>query len=166
MNILDKLAEKHNDWIRMAFNICKCSDYSKDVVQDMYIKMYEQDQKIENFNPRDVYVWVTILNIIKEDNRTKQNQVTINECLNLATKDNIYEFDDDELMYLNRAKEFRYLDRGLLCENYDKGLRQVEKDTGVPYWFIHRRLEKTRKLILRDKYDELYKNKRLKYKKK
>ena len=78
-----------------------------------------------------------------------------NRALHLAIEDNAIEFDDEELMYLNRAKEFRYLDRGLLSENYDKSLRDIENEFGINYGYIYKTLSKTRKLILRDKYDEL-----------
>ena len=151
----------------MAYNLCQDKDYARDIVQEMYLKVYDIHQKNPEIEIRDVYVWVTMYNIVKDN--YKQNQkykrVPIENALQLCVQDNIVEFDDIEQMYLNRAKEFRYLDRGLLVENYDKGLRVIEEEFDINYGFIHRTLEKTRKLILRDKYDKLYNNKRLKHQK-
>ncbi len=43
--MLDKLAENHKKWIAIAYNMCKCKDKANDIVQDMYIKMYELNKK-------------------------------------------------------------------------------------------------------------------------
>ena len=69
-------------------------------------------------------------------------------------------------MYLNRANEFRYLDRGLLQESYDTGLRAIADIINMSHYYVYKRLEKTRKLILREDYDELYNNKNIKHQKK
>lgn len=171
---LNILAKKHDKYLSMAYNICKDYDYSKDVVQDAYLKIYEAEQNNPNIEIKDVYVWVVILNIIKDDSKKSKikigdsfvpKEISLEEAVNIAVANNDFEIDDKDMMYLERAKRFRYLDRGLLIQTYDKGLRKIEKEIGVNYGFIHRTLETTRKLILRDKYDKLYKNKRLKWKK-
>ena len=115
-----------------------------------------------------MYVWVTIYNIIKDNHRLSKKfvKVPIENILNLSDPSTTLEFDDTETMYLNRAKEFRYLDRGLLIENYYKSLREIETDFKINYGYIYRILKKTRKLILREKYEELYSNNRLKHQKK
>ena len=165
--MLEQLAKKQDKWIKMSLSLCQDVDQAKDIVQEMYIKMYDISQKNPETKIRDVYVWVVMYNMVKDDYNLQQKytQVPIEYALNIAIEDETIEFDDTELMYLNRAKEFRYLDRGLLLENYDKSLRTIQKEFDINYGFVYKTLEKTRKLILRDKYDELYKNKRLKYKK-
>lgn len=165
--MLQELSKKNNKWLKMAFNLCQDYDYSKDLVQEMYIKIYDIHKKKPNIQIRDVYIWVVMCNIMKDKykHNQKYRKISIESALHLAIKDNVVEFDDIETMYLNRAKEFRYLDRGLLEESYDKGLRVIQDEFNINYGFIHRTLEKTRRLILRDKYEELYNNKRLKYKK-
>ena len=165
--MLEELSKKQDKWIKMALSLCQDLDKAKDIVQEMYIKMYDISQKNPETKIRDVYVWVVMYNMVKDDYNLQQKytQVPIEYALNIAIEDETIEFDDTELMYLNRAKEFRYLDRGLLLENYDKSLRTIQKEFDINYGFVYKTLEKTRKLILRDKYDELYKNKRLKYKK-
>ena len=165
--MLEQLAKKQDKWVKMALSLCQDVDQANDIVQEMYIKMYDISQKNPETKVRDVYVWVVMYNMVKDDYNLQQKytQVPIEFALNIAIEDETIEFDDTELMYLNRAKEFRYLDRGLLLENYDKSLRTIQKEFDINYGFVYKTLEKTRKLILRDKHDELYKNKRLKYKK-
>ena len=156
---LERLSKKDDDWYRMALKICQDKDYAKDVVQDMYLQIYKYNLKNPQVEIKDVYIWVTIYNIIKDNFKLSQKyqKIPIEKALHIDCEDERVEFDDIEQMYLNRAKEFRYLDRGLLEESFDKGYRQIEKETGINYGFIYRTLKKTRKLILRDKFDELYK---------
>lgn len=166
--MLEELAKKNKKWLNMAFNLCGCEDYSKDLVQEMYVKVYDIHQKNPDTKIKDVYIWVVMYNTLKDKykHEQKNQKVSLEFALNVAIKDKIVEFDDIETMYLNRAKEFRYLDRGLLLESYDKGLRVIQDEFDINYGFIHKTLSKTRKLILRDDYDKLYNNKRLKYLKK
>ena len=164
---LEELSKNHDKYIGMAFNICRNEDYSRDVVQDAYLKIYDIKQKEPDTDVTDLYVWMVIFNIIQDHYRRikRIKEISIENALHIAVTDNIIEFDDVEQMYLNRANEFRYLDRGLLIESYDKSLRTIETETEINYGYVHKALDKTRKLILREKYDKLYKNKRLKYKK-
>ena len=165
--MLEQLSKKHDKWINMAFKLCKDSDYAQDMVQDMYLKMYDIGQKNPEAELRDVYVWVVMYTALKDKYRASSRieSVPIEEALHLAMEDNSIEFDDKDLLYLSRAKEFRYLDRGLLLESYNKSLREIEKEFDINYGYIHRVLDKTRRLILRDDYDNLYRNKRNKHKK-
>jgi len=164
---LEQLSKNHDKYIGMAFNICRNEDHARDVVQDMYLKIYDIEEKNPELIVTDVYVWMTIFTIIKDHYRRAKRikEISIENALHVAVQDNIIEFDDIEQMYLNRANEFRYLDRGLLVESFDKSLRAIEIETDINYGYIHKTLDKTRKLILRDKYDKLYKNKRLKHQK-
>jgi RNA polymerase sigma factor (sigma-70 family) len=164
---LETLSKNHDKYIGMAFNICRNEEHSRDVVQDAYLKIYDIKQKEPETDVTDLYVWMVIFNIIKDHYRRSKRikEVSIENALHIAVKDNIVEFSDIEQMYLNRANEFRYLDRGLLVESYDKSLREIETEYKINYGYVYRTLDKTRKLILRDKHNELYKNKRLKHQK-
>jgi len=167
--MLETLAKKHSKWLNMAFKLCQDHEQSKDVVQEMYIKMYDINNSNKALEIRDVYVWVVIRNIIISNYNEKQKHKMIPlDCLfNVEDSSSNFDYglDDKELLFLNRAKEFRYLSRGLLELNYEKGLRQIETETGINYGYVFRTLEKVRKLILREDYEKLYKNKRLKHQK-
>tara|TARA_R110000751_G_scaffold93304_1_gene182296 strand:- start:3509 stop:4009 length:501 start_codon:yes stop_codon:yes gene_type:complete len=166
--MLEELSKKNKKWLKMAYNLCQDYDYAKEMVQEMYLKIYDHHIKNPGTPIRDVYVWVVMYNILKDKYKHDQKyiKVSLEAALHIAVEDGSVEFDDIQQMYLNRANEFRYLDRGLLTESYDKGLREVATLIGSSHYYVHKRNEKTRKLILRDDYDKLYNNKRLKYLKK
>jgi len=165
--MLEELAKKQDKWIKMALSLCQDVDQAKDIVQDMYIKMYDIHQKNPETKIRDVYVWVVMYNMVKDNYNLQQKyiKIPIEDVLHLSVQDNIVEIDDTDLMYLNRANDIRHLYRRVLEDNYDKSLRQIADDLGISHFPIHSYLKKARKLILRDKYEKLYENKRLKYKK-
>ena len=178
--MLEQLAKKQDKWIKMALSLCQDVDQANDIVQEMYIKMYDISQKNPETKIRDVYVWVVMLNILKSGDmnfgdgvsnksyciqENKYIKVPIEDALYIAVQDNVFEIDDTDLMYLNRANDIRHLYRRVLEDNYDKSLRQIADDLGISHFPIHSYLKKARKLILRDKYEKLYENKRLKYKK-
>ena len=165
--MLEKLCKKQRKWESMAFKLCGNKEDAKDLVQDMYIKAYEEFNSNKDIEIKDVYCWI-LMHSIFIDKKRKESLTTfveLDEILNLAEENKDFDLDDQELLFLNRAKEFRYLSRGLLELNYDLGLRAIEKETSINYGYIFRTLEKVRKLILRDDYEKLYKNRRLKYQK-
>jgi len=165
--MLEKLSKLNKKWLKMAYNLCGDYDLSKDVVQEMYIKVYDKCNSNKDFVVKDVYIWAIIKNIIHDNyNREKKyKKVPLDALLNFKVENEDFELTDKELLYLARAKQFRYLNRGLLELNYDKSLREIAKETDINYGYLFKNLNKTRKLVLRDDYDRLYKNKRLKYKK-
>jgi DNA-directed RNA polymerase specialized sigma24 family protein len=160
--MLDELAKKNNKWLSMAYNLCKDYDYAKDIVQDMYLKIYDINQKYPEKEIKDVYVWTVMYNIIKENYRlnSKYQVVSLDYALNVAIKDNVFELDDESLLLLNRADNLRALYRECLTHNYDKSIREIEHFSGVNYGYVYRALKKSRKEILGDRYEKEYKNKR------
>tara|TARA_R110002096_G_scaffold47085_2_gene125966 strand:+ start:2880 stop:3401 length:522 start_codon:yes stop_codon:yes gene_type:complete len=166
--MLEELSKKNKKWLKMAFNLCQDYDYAQEMVQEMYLKIYDHHIKNPDKIIKDVYVWVVMYNILKDKYKNSQNyiQVNLESALHIAVEDGSVEFDDIQQMYLNRANEFRYLDRGLLQESYDTGLRAIADIINMSHYYVYKRLEKTRKLILREDYDELYNNKNIKHQKK
>ena len=165
--MLEKLAKNNKKWLKMAYGICNDYDLAGDLVHDMYLKVYDINQKNPEMEIRHVYIWAVMLNIMKDNynHNQKYTKVSLDHAVNLSVKENAIEFDDDDMMYLNRIKDFRYLYRKLLEENYDKSVREIAKDLGVSSFPVHSSLMRARKLVLRDRYEDLYNNKRLKYKK-
>ena len=45
--MLKKLAENHDQWLNIAFKLCKCHDLSNDLVKNMYLKLHDYDKEIE-----------------------------------------------------------------------------------------------------------------------
>lgn len=62
--MIEQLAKDNAKWLRMAYDICKDRDLSKDLVQDMYIKLYDCQKEINEW-----YVYVTIKSIFIDGKR-------------------------------------------------------------------------------------------------
>ena len=155
---LKDISKKDKYWRSIAFNICKDKHLANDLVQEMYLKIYDVEEKDIN----DYYVALTINNLFLDICRKKKLTVDIDTIYNLQSKDNVYEFDDVEIKYLERAESLNFVRRKLLEFNYDHSLLELQNKYNINYGYIFRQLKLARKEILKEDYDRLYKNKRFK----
>jgi RNA polymerase sigma factor (sigma-70 family) len=86
MTLLDKLAERDSDWIRMAQSFGLTIDSARELVQDMYVKLYDKTtlDKIK-YGDDDVntfYVYVTLRNLYYDRQRVKITYVDLDEAIN------------------------------------------------------------------------------------
>jgi len=68
MRVIDLLAQKHNDWIRIAKSFKITEDQANEIVQEMYLRItdYVKDAKKIMFNDKEIntfYVYITLRNI-------------------------------------------------------------------------------------------------------
>ena len=68
MRVIDLLAQKHNDWIRMAKSFKINEDQANEIVQEMYLRIndYVKDAKKIMYNDKEIntfYVYITLRNI-------------------------------------------------------------------------------------------------------
>ena len=155
--MLNEIYKKDKYWRTIAFAICKDKDLADDLVQDMYLKIFDITKSID-----DYYIISIIRNLFLDLCRKKNEDISIDLIYNLAENNNSYEFDDNDLKILNKADKLKWWQKKLLEENFDKSLRQIETEFNINYGFIYRELEKARRIILKDNYKKKYKNKRFK----
>jgi RNA polymerase sigma factor (sigma-70 family) len=77
MELLPLLAARHNDWVNMAYSFGLRKEDAEDLVQDMYIKMYNfsSAEKIQyNDDINTFYVYITMRNLFYD--RKKQEVPT------------------------------------------------------------------------------------------
>lgn len=164
--MLEKLAEKNSKWLSMAIKLCGCEIKAKDMVQDMYIKVYELNQIDKAESYKDTFIWGVMYSTMLDDYRKKQRKfrgqnVSLDYVKELQENNEAFELDDDDLNLLNRAKELRYLYRYYLEKNYDHSIRTIAEINNVNYGKVHRKLKAAREHILKDDFHK-YKNKRKK----
>ena len=75
MKLLEKLAERDADWMRMAQSFGLNKEWARELVQEMYLKLYEKTtyEKIK-YGDDDVntfYVYVTLRNLYYDQKRVK-----------------------------------------------------------------------------------------------
>ena len=75
--MIEKLAQHHEDWIKYAINVCGNRDDANDLVQDMYLKLYDCDKEVNKS-----YVYCVIKNIFLDQyrkNKVKEKTVFYQE---------------------------------------------------------------------------------------
>ena len=165
--LLDELSKKNSKWLKMAYNLCGDYDLAGDLVQDMYLRLYDISQKFPEKEIKETYVWVVLCSLLNDRHRknSKYKLVPLDCILNNPDNNQPFELSDEDLKYLSRAKELRYLTRYYIEKSYDHSLRGLAELNGAKYWDINRKLNEGRKHILKDEI-HLYSNKRNKHNKK
>jgi len=73
--MLELLATKHDDWVRIAFSMTGNVDDAQDLVQDMYLRLDRLGKTKEQISYKDTvnryFVWTVLFNMFKVSKRTK-----------------------------------------------------------------------------------------------
>lgn len=143
--MLDKLAQRHNEWLKLAFNICKNREYSKDLVQDMYIKIYNSGKKFEDINECYIYFIMRnqFLNEIKEEKRFVD--VDVNILNEIDVEYNIINDIKQEVAIETLKKEYEKLtwyEKQIIDLTSEYGQRGLSRQTGIHIQTIHNTTKK------------------------
>ena len=143
--MLDKLAQRHNEWLKLAFNICKNREYSKDLVQDMYIKIYNSGKAFEDINECYIYFIMRnqFLNEIKEEKRFVD--VDVNILNEIDVEYNIINDIKQEVAIETLKKEYEKLtwyEKQIIDLTSEYGQRGLSRQTGIHIQTIHNTTKK------------------------
>jgi len=143
--MLEQLAQRHNEWLKLAFKICKNKEYSKDLVQDMYLKIYNSGKQIEDINECYIYFIMRnqFLNEIKDEKRFVDFDVAI---LNEIDEDYNFIADIKEQVTIETLKkEFNKLtwyEKQMIDLTQEFGQRGLSRETGIHIQTIHNTTKK------------------------
>lgn len=143
--MLEQLAQRHNEWLKLAFKICKNKEYSKDLVQDMYLKIYNSGKQIEDINECYIYFIMRnqFLNEIKDEKRFVDFDVAI---LNEIDEDYNFIADIKEQITIETLKkEFNKLtwyEKQMIDLTQEFGQRGLSRETGIHIQTIHNTTKK------------------------
>lgn len=130
--MIEELSKKDALWRKVALNICKDKQLADDLVQEMYLKLYECKKQINDF-----YVVIVLRNLfldtIKQKNKRKQ--VDIDSFYDLEANTSNFEMDDEETKIVN---EMYWLAKGYFELSYDMSLREMAKELNTNYMYIYR----------------------------
>ena len=180
--ILAELSKRNDEWLRIAYSICKDKHLSNDLVQKMYLRMrryitnpekIKKDGKINS-----LYIYVTIKNIFYQHKNTKKkNQFfEYQEYDNFDESKVLYEYNSDmtssyeedvdvvnmeianqTLMNKieNEIQTWHWYDEKLFRLYYftDKSLRKIAKETKISLTSIYNSCKNYRQII-EDKFGE------------
>ena len=132
--MLELLAKKDNYWRQIAYKICKDKYLADDIVNDMYLKLAD-NEKAKN----DFYVVIVIRNLFI-DTTKERKYITIDENFTKEANTN-YELDDNELQLIDSLE---WWERDLIELSHDYSLRELGKKLNINYAFIHRTIKRVR----------------------
>ena len=165
--MLDQLSKNDQLWQSIAFNISKDKDISRELVQQMYLKVYEINLHKDKQNKR--YITAILWNLFKDicNKKSKNVVISLEDVIHVIDKEDNYNtigLDDFELSILKKSMEIDIEDIKRLELNYDYSVRAIAEIEDEHYMSTFRKLIRARKEILGDDFKSKYKNKRLKHK--
>ena len=132
--MLEVLSKKDDYWRKIALKICKDKYLADDLVNDMYLKLYNNEKANS-----DWYVIIVIRNLFL-DSLKQRREISIDEVTVKETH-NHFEIDDNELELI---KGLKWWERELLELSYDHSLRELGEKLNINYAFIYRTIKRVR----------------------
>lgn len=165
MNLLALLAARHNDWLTMARSFGLATQDAEDLVQDMYIKMYNftTAEKIQyNDDINTFYVYVTLRNLFYDNKKAEVPKVSIDLIRNLAEEEEQYDKEALEIL-INEisqcVEDLHWYDKKIFEIYYGRGetIRQLSKGSKISSSSIFNTIKNVRETI-KAKCEEEYKD--------
>lgn len=125
--MIEKLALKHDLWVKMAKGICKDAYLADDIVSEMYLKLQNYDKELNDF-----YIYVTLkscyIDWIRTENRLPKCDLIDNIIQDDEVEESIYKVPDC----------LTWTEKQILTLRYDKSLREIEKQFKISHMTISR----------------------------
>lgn len=156
INILDKLAEKHSDWIRIVQSFGCDRTTSEDLVQDMYLKVYDWSEKNNRsilYNDTEVnyyFIYKVLrsiwINHVNYNNRYSDYEIIENINLSTENENNLQNVAD---LIEEKLSELYWYDRKIFELVYKDGISmlQISYKTGIDYCSIKRTIKKVKNIL-------------------
>jgi DNA-directed RNA polymerase specialized sigma24 family protein len=141
--ILDELAKKDAQWRKMAFQICKDKDLADELVQEMYLKLYQNTNLI-----KDGYIYTVLRNLFYD--YTKSNKDILIDFSNIEIIDTEYV---EPIDYFQLMKGLTWYERTMFELSTLVGQRELSRQTGIHLQTIHRISKKVKNQINGKKKD-------------
>jgi DNA-directed RNA polymerase specialized sigma24 family protein len=126
--ILEELAKKDAQWRKMAFQICKDKDLADELVQEMYLKLYQNTNLI-----KDGYIYTVLRNLFYD--YAKQQKDLIVDFSNIEIEDTEY---IEPVDYFQLMKGLTWYERTMFELSTLVGQRELSRQTGIHLQTIHR----------------------------
>ena len=164
MRGINELAEHDAKWRTIALKITCNKMTADDLVQDMYIKLMDNDKDLN-----DYYVTMTLKSIftdgVKKTSMKNRTQGLVNEE-QIEDESNKFEADDKQQALLDKIQSLPFHQQEFIAESYDNSLRKIEGIYDINYGFIYRELHKGLEDVLgKNGKDKMYSNNNLKIRK-
>ena len=163
MKLLEKLSKRDKDWMRMAQSFGLDKETSRDLVQEMYLKLYEKTtyDKIK-YGDDDVntfYVYVTLRNLFYDRKRSKVSFVELKEDFEYEESSNCCKHLLEEMLedISETIENLHWYDRKIFEIYYgnNETIRQLSEGSKISSSSIFNTLKNVRTKI-KEKHKEKY----------
>lgn len=165
MDLLEKLAERDADWMRMAQSFGLNEEWARELVQDMYIRLYEKTTyeqiKYGDDDVNTFFVYVTLRNLYYDQRRTRETFQQIQEGFPESSEDteNCKETLEELLIEINETlSSMHWYDQKIFEIYYGDGetIRELSDGSRISTSSIFNTLKNVRTKI-KEKHQEKYK---------
>lgn len=187
--IIHILSERHNEWIKMAKSFGLSDDDANEIVQEMYLRLYDYTRDVEKimYNKKEVntfYIYITLRNLYYSGftnyGKTNKNKKmilfseiesdTFNRLISLIAEDSD-EINDEIMKKINLdvlcdkiddvIEDWYWYDKKLtkLYLNTDMSMRDISKETKISLSSIFNTLTNAKEKIRQKVQDEYKKYK-------
>lgn len=148
--MLEQLATKNKELLRVAYNITGNIDIAKDVVQDAYIKLYESGKRFEEIN--DGYIYFTLKSIYNDSvkqSTLKNRFILTNDFDNVIEDKTVFiEYEIKGLSTWERLVVDAVCGRVITNQQNEiikhiqgTSMAELSKKTGINYSIIYRTIK-------------------------
>lgn len=148
--MLEQLATKNKELLRVAYNITGNIDIAKDVVQDAYIKLYESGKRFEEIN--DGYIYFTLKSIYNDSvkqSTLKNRFILTNDFDNVIEDKTVFiEYEIKGLSTWERLVVDAVCGRVITNQQNEiikhiqgTSMTELSKKTGINYSIIYRTIK-------------------------
>lgn len=158
MTVLNLLASKHSEWIKMAHSF-GAGDYAEDIVQEMYIRLNKYVETPERImykdEPNKLFVWVTLRNMVRNFQNKKQIVHYTGDIVEHDREEEVFDFAEAESFekLVDKVWEFtndlHWYDKKMfeVYHTTDMSMRDIEKETGISLFSIFDTLKKSKEYV-------------------
>ena len=153
-NVINIISKDHKKWVRIVKSFGEL--YPEDLVQDMYIKIYQWNGKYDKtlmYNETEVnyyFVFKVLRNLFLDKKKKKKLEFSletniIEPCIidsnfeELEQLEKIRSEIDNWEIYEKKVHQFIFLE--------NKSMLELSKETGINYYSIYRSVKKIKKIL-------------------
>ena len=127
--MLSDLAKKDKRWREIAFAICRDKNLADDIVNEMYLRRYDNDR---GQDLTDYYIVCTMNSIFLNYKKTNR-LIPVEEKRKDENVNGGFQPTDQEKKYLDRARNLPFAKRELIELNDDDSRREIQKKIVIKY---------------------------------
>ncbi len=169
--LLEKLANKYDDWYNMAMSFDISSEQAKELVQEMFVRIFDyvkEPQKIM-YNDTEVntfYIYITLRNLYYANTHTSCKKNPIVFSTDKITDDNFEGMYEDSLDSIEEkkkeeelfkrvetlVKDWYWYDKGIFNLYYHRGMsmRDIARETKISLSSIFNTLKNAKEVIRKE----------------